>query len=189
MARSSTTPAISAESLVGTALVILQDFGLADLSMRRVAGQLGVQPSALYWHVPDKQSLLAWVCNRLLDGVDAPELTGHWRADVRSRTLALHAALLSTRDAAELTASVLALGTGGHRLRELIFEAAAPAASAPASATAPDPAVLTEATVALLIGDAMITQQRRQAELLGILSTEPASSLPDFSARLDLLLS
>lgn len=187
MARSSTTPAISAESLIGAAQGILQEYGLADLSMRRVAAQLGVQPSALYWHVPDKQSLLAWVCNRILDDVDAPGLTGDWRADVRARARALHAALLATRDAAELTASVVALGTGGQRLRQLMHDAADQPDPSDTD-TQPNTAVLTDALVALLLGDAMITQQRRQAELLGILPTESESSTPGFSARLDLLL-
>lgn len=195
MARHSTTPAISVESLVGTALQILQDYGLADLSMRRVAGQLGVQPSALYWHVPDKQSLLALVCDRILDDVATPELTGDWRDDVRTRALLLHDALLATRDAAELTASVVALGTGGHRLRELIHDAAAPSSqpSQPEEPEQPaDTAVLIDALVALLLGDAMIAQQRSQAQHLGLLPPEPevedTSVSVDFSARLALLL-
>ena len=47
--------------MVDAAVGILQDFGMGDLYMRRVAAVLGVQASALYWHVPDKQSLLARV--------------------------------------------------------------------------------------------------------------------------------
>ncbi|MGO1181615.1 MAG: TetR family transcriptional regulator [Micrococcaceae bacterium] len=198
MARHSTTPAISVESLVGTALQILQDYGLADLSMRRVAGQLGVQPSALYWHVPDKQSLLALVCDRILDDVAVPELTGDWRDDVRTRALLLHDALLVTRDAAELTASVVALGTGGHRLRELIHDAAG-GSSQPGQPEEPeqpeqpaDTAVLIDALVALLLGDAMIAQQRSQAQRLGLLPPEPelehTSASVDFSSRFALLL-
>ncbi|MBD4209720.1 TetR family transcriptional regulator, partial [Xanthomonas citri pv. citri] len=52
-------PRLTAQDVVDAAVGILQDFGMGDLSMRRVAAVLGVQASALYWHVPDKQSLLA----------------------------------------------------------------------------------------------------------------------------------
>lgn len=41
------------------AMAILDEFGLADLTMRRLATSLGVQPGALYWHFPNKQTLLA----------------------------------------------------------------------------------------------------------------------------------
>ena len=38
---------------------ILIDHSLADLSMRRLATEVGVRPNALYWHFPNKQTLLA----------------------------------------------------------------------------------------------------------------------------------
>lgn len=149
--------------------------------MRRVAGQLDVQPSALYWHVKDKQSLLALVCDQLLADLEVPELTGCWRDDVRTRALLLHQALLEVRDAAELTASVVALGTGGHRMRELISVAAEPAPDAPE--------LLTDAAVSLLLGDAMIAQQRAQAEQLGLVQpAQPAQPAGQFAQLLSLLL-
>ena len=57
---------LTAEDVVDAAVGILQDFGMGDLSMRRVAAVLGVQASALYWHVPDKQTLLARVADRIV---------------------------------------------------------------------------------------------------------------------------
>ena len=59
-------PRLTAQDVVDAAVGILQDFGMGDLSMRRVAAVLGVQASALYWHVPDKQSLLARVADRIV---------------------------------------------------------------------------------------------------------------------------
>ena len=50
--------ALTKRAVVEAAGAILDEFGLADLSMRRVADVLGVQPGALYYHVPNKQSLL-----------------------------------------------------------------------------------------------------------------------------------
>ena len=49
---------LSRERIVDAAFSVLRDYGLADLSMRRLAKELGVQAGALYWHVPSKQDLL-----------------------------------------------------------------------------------------------------------------------------------
>jgi TetR/AcrR family transcriptional regulator, tetracycline repressor protein len=56
-----------------TALDILTRFGLADLSMRRLARELDVQVGALYWHVKNKQELLVGVAARLLSGLDGAD--------------------------------------------------------------------------------------------------------------------
>ncbi|TLP71184.1 TetR family transcriptional regulator [Nesterenkonia sphaerica] len=60
------------EQVEATAVDILTRFGLADLSMRRLARELDVQVGALYWHVKNKQELLVGVATRLLDGIAIP---------------------------------------------------------------------------------------------------------------------
>ncbi|HQV19906.1 MAG TPA: helix-turn-helix domain-containing protein, partial [Gordonia sp. (in: high G+C Gram-positive bacteria)] len=53
---------------------ILAEHSLADLSMRRLATELGVRPNALYWHFTDKQTLLAALADDILGGIPpAPE--------------------------------------------------------------------------------------------------------------------
>ncbi|WP_233189149.1 TetR/AcrR family transcriptional regulator, partial [Subtercola sp. Z020] len=52
--------------VVDAALRILDDQGLPDLTMRHLAAALDVQPSALYWHFPNKQTLLAAVADRIV---------------------------------------------------------------------------------------------------------------------------
>lgn len=86
---------------------ILDEFGLADLSMRRIATSLGVHPGALYWHVDNKQTLLAVLAEEVLAGLDAP-------ADSRDDTLIawcteLRDRLLAHRDGADLVSSVLSM--------------------------------------------------------------------------------
>ena len=58
--------ALSREAIVDAGLAILDEYGLGDLSMRRVADALGVQAGALYYHVPNKQSLLAAIADEIL---------------------------------------------------------------------------------------------------------------------------
>ena len=136
-------------------LRLLTDHGLADVSMRRVAKEFDVAVSALYWHVKDKQSLLGAMVDALLDDIRFHLPTGDWRADLTARAELLYDTILHTRDAAELTTSVLALGTGGTKLRESLAE------------VSPD-TVTTDAIMSLLIGHATLHQQRMQAQAMGV---------------------
>jgi TetR/AcrR family transcriptional regulator, tetracycline repressor protein len=49
---------LSKAVIVQAALDVLDEAGLEGLTVRAVAGRLGVQAPALYWHVRDKQQLL-----------------------------------------------------------------------------------------------------------------------------------
>ncbi|UVI37770.1 TetR family transcriptional regulator [Brevibacterium spongiae] len=78
---------------------ILSRYGLGDLSMRRLARELEVQPSALYWHVKDKQSLLVLISKSLKAEVDARcPVT----ADPLAAALSMREVLLKYRDGAEI---------------------------------------------------------------------------------------
>lgn len=99
--------ALTRNAILTTALGILDDYGLADLSMRRIAGSLGAAPAALYWHFANKQSLLAGLAAGMLAGLSGPdglraESLTSWCIDLRDR-------LLAHRDGAELVSSVLAM--------------------------------------------------------------------------------
>jgi TetR/AcrR family tetracycline transcriptional repressor len=59
--------ALTRERILETALEILSAYGLGDLSMRRLAAELDVAPGALYYHVRNKQELLAQLAHRLLE--------------------------------------------------------------------------------------------------------------------------
>ena len=87
---------LSAESITTTALDVLSRYGLGDLSMRRLARELDVQPSALYWHVKNKQDLLVLIAKQICAEVDARCPAS---ADPLVATLAL---LLRFRDGAEI---------------------------------------------------------------------------------------
>ncbi|MCT1368062.1 TetR/AcrR family transcriptional regulator [Kocuria sp. HSID16901] len=58
--------ALTQERILSTALSLLSEYGLGDLSMRRVASELGVAPGALYYHVKNKQELLTLLAERML---------------------------------------------------------------------------------------------------------------------------
>ena len=91
--------ALTAGSITTTALDILSRYGLGDLSMRRLARELDVQPSALYWHVKDKQELFVLIATRMNAEVDArcPSTS-----DPLVTAMALRDILLTYRDGAEI---------------------------------------------------------------------------------------
>lgn len=100
--------------VVAAALAILDQYGIADLTMRRLAERLGVQPGALYWHTPNKQTLLAAVSDVIVGEVPLPAGAGDdWRAWLGDWAHGLRATLLSHRDGAELVATTQATGLGG----------------------------------------------------------------------------
>ena len=57
---------LSRERITQAALELLSGYGLADVSMRRVASSLGVAPGALYWHIANKQELLASLAEHIV---------------------------------------------------------------------------------------------------------------------------
>ena len=105
---------LSQERIVGHALEILDSYGLADLTMRRLGDGLGVRASALYWHVPNKQSLLALVADAMVQQVPQPAVDIPWRAALVMWLGALRSSLLSHRDSAELCAAARASGLTKH---------------------------------------------------------------------------
>ena len=94
------------------ALEVLDRHGLADLSMRRLAADLGVQPSALYWHFANKQALLAAVADEVLRRGARPVPDGPWAERVTAFAHQLRDAMLAYRDGAELVATAQAFGLG-----------------------------------------------------------------------------
>ncbi|XVX20464.1 TetR/AcrR family transcriptional regulator C-terminal domain-containing protein [Actinomycetota bacterium] len=116
--------AITRAEILRTARSIVASYGLGDLTMRRLATELGVQPSALYWHVDNKQALLAQIADELLAAVPEPSSRRRWDRQVTQFAGDLRATLLAQRDGAEIvTASRAAsLGTSdlGKRLEEVL---------------------------------------------------------------------
>ncbi|AIY00131.1 hypothetical protein ART_0532 [Arthrobacter sp. PAMC 25486] len=98
--------ALTREQIVDAAMTILRDYGLADLSMRRLARDLEVQPGALYWHIKNKQDLLTVLAGMILDAVGEAASLHEWAVSIRT-------ALLSVRDGAEVVALAHVLAPEG----------------------------------------------------------------------------
>ncbi|KOU45191.1 GntR family transcriptional regulator [Streptomyces sp. WM6378] len=71
--------ALSREAVVATAVRIADAEGLAGLSMRRVAGDLGTSTMALYRHVPSKGDLVRLMTDVGFGEAHPGRPTGDWR--------------------------------------------------------------------------------------------------------------
>jgi len=96
--------------VVATAAAILDNYGIADLTMRRLARELDVTPGALYWHFANKQELLGAVADRVLAPACADIPPAGWAKRIEVACLALRNALLSHTDGAELVSGSFAAG-------------------------------------------------------------------------------
>lgn len=170
------------EGVLDAAIAILDEYGLADLTMRRLATSLGVQPGALYWHFPNKQSLLGAVADRLLEPVDAPLEAATWDDQLARLAHRLRDALLSHRDGAELVSATYASRLTTSRARERLVSACLRAGMARADAELAGYTLLY-----YVLGQTVDEQSRMQMDSAGAL-TEDASPLfenPDATARFD----
>lgn len=83
-------PVLSREAVLGKALEIADAEGLAAVTIRRIAGEFGVTPMAMYWHFANKEELLAALGQSLWNSVQVPS-----EASLRELLAILVAALRS----------------------------------------------------------------------------------------------
>lgn len=73
-------PNLSAEKVRATALRLIEEEGLDELSTRKLGRALGVEAMAIYWYYPSKEALLDAVVDLLISKMDpdAMEVQGEW---------------------------------------------------------------------------------------------------------------
>jgi TetR/AcrR family tetracycline transcriptional repressor len=164
--------------VVEAATTLLDSYGIADLTMRRLARELNVSPGALYWHFGNKQQLLGAVADRILESVD--DVPAGWRDRIAGICNRLRDALLSHTDGAELVSASFAAGQSQamagvlHRLTEAAEDAG----------VEPTHAELAARTVVYyVLGFTADEQSRLQWDAAGALPEEQSVLTEDPSAR------
>jgi AcrR family transcriptional regulator len=166
--------------VVDKAVDVLDRFGLADLTMRRLGAELGVQPSALYHHFANKQSLLAAVADEILARSTWPA-SGSWEERATGICSVLRDALLAYRDGAEVVATVWSFGLGGAYPHDALLEALR---EARLGELAP---VAARTLLHYVYGHAVDEQTHLQAASVGAIEDEPRES-SDFETGLGLVM-
>src|SRR3982074_1023831 len=85
--------------VVRAALVLLDEVGLDDLTMRRLAERLGVKAASLYRHVRNKDELLALLGDEISGEISIVPSTGTWREQLIEMARRVRRGLLVHRDA------------------------------------------------------------------------------------------
>jgi TetR/AcrR family transcriptional regulator, tetracycline repressor protein len=162
--------------VVAAATAILDSYGIADLTMRRLARELEVTPGALYWHFANKQQLLGAVADRILRPARAELPPAAWRERIARLGARLRDALLSHTDGAELVSASFAAGQSGA-MTQILARLADAAAEAGAD---PEHAELAARTVVYyVLGFTADEQSRLQWDAAGALgaTSDPAAAL------------
>ncbi len=90
-------PALTRERIVAEAVALADESGLAALSMRALAGRLGVEAMSLYHHVPHKDALLDAMVDAVFAEFHSPAPGGPWREELRRRSVVGREVLLRHR--------------------------------------------------------------------------------------------
>jgi AcrR family transcriptional regulator len=86
-------PLLSTAQIVAAALAVIDADGLEQLSMRRLATELGVRAGSLYRHVKTKDDLLHEAANEIMKQVDVSGFEAGWPVGLRTWARSLRAAL------------------------------------------------------------------------------------------------
>jgi AcrR family transcriptional regulator len=95
--RSARRPPLSRERVLRTAIALADERGVGELTMRKLAKELGVEAMSLYNHVANKDDLLDGMIDIVFGEIEPPAAGGDWRAELRKRAVSTRAALLRHR--------------------------------------------------------------------------------------------
>ena len=97
-AESSSTRAsarLTREGIVTAAVDLADRDGLAALSMRRLAQHLGVDPMSIYYHVRDKDALLAAMVDSVAASIKTTDKSGTWTVRLKDLIMGARETMLS----------------------------------------------------------------------------------------------
>ncbi|MBF6364115.1 TetR/AcrR family transcriptional regulator C-terminal domain-containing protein [Nocardia puris] len=110
MPKSAERAPLSRERVLRAALRYADEHGLAALSMRKLAQELGVEAMSLYNHVAGKDDLLDGLADLVVAEIAVPEIGGDWKAAMRARAHSARAALRAHPWASGLISSRVIVG-------------------------------------------------------------------------------
>jgi AcrR family transcriptional regulator len=108
-------PRLSRERLMDAAIRLADAGGIGQLSMRRLAQELGVEAMSLYYHVANKDDLMNGIADRVVGEIELPAADAAWKPALRRLALSAYEAFTRHPWAASLVLS--GAGTTPARVR------------------------------------------------------------------------
>ena len=113
---------ISREAIVTAAVELLDREGLAALSMRRLAEELGTGAASLYWHVGSKDGLLDLVFDHVIGEGQVPDPDPrHWQEQLKDVARAQRAATLRHPYIVRISIGRIPMGPNALRYSERVL--------------------------------------------------------------------
>ena len=113
---------LSREQIVETALAILDRDGLAELSMRKIADELGTGPASLYWHVGNKDELLDLVLDRVIGELEPPDADpDRWVEQLKTVARDMRDGIRRHRDIVRISMGRFPVGPNALRFSERVL--------------------------------------------------------------------
>ncbi|SHN12083.1 TetR/AcrR family transcriptional regulator [Actinacidiphila paucisporea] len=130
-------PLLSRDRIVTAALALIDGEGLAALSTRRLAAELGVSGPSLYNHFATKEAILDAVADAVVDQVDLSMFGGDrdWRQALLDWGRSYRAALTEHPNIVPFLATGPGLRPAGLRMADAVFGGMVEAGWPPAQAT------------------------------------------------------
>ncbi|MFH8729426.1 TetR/AcrR family transcriptional regulator [Streptomyces termitum] len=130
------------DRIVAASVRMLDEGGLAKLSMRRLAAELGVTAMSLYWYVDTKDDIIEYALDTAYGEVDlaAVDAAGDWRARIRVLARQYRAMLVRHPWISPCAGSYLNVGpcsiAVGTKIQEAIRDAGLPLRRQPSATSA-----------------------------------------------------
>ena len=90
---SATRPRLSRERVLQGAVAVADAGGIASLTIRSLAAELGVKPMAVYHHVANKEEILDGIVDIVFSEIELPTIGGEWHNEMRRRAASAREAM------------------------------------------------------------------------------------------------
>jgi AcrR family transcriptional regulator len=113
---------LSQEAIVDAALAVLDERGVAALSMRAVADRLGTGPASLYAHVENKEEMLGLLIDRVALTIPRPVVgAAPWQDQLKDVIRNIRASFAAHRDLAQANLGTIPTGPNALALMDAMM--------------------------------------------------------------------
>ncbi|MGH3870216.1 MAG: TetR/AcrR family transcriptional regulator [Pseudonocardiaceae bacterium] len=175
-------PPLSRPRIVRVALQLVDEKGLAALTMRALATELEVSPMALYNHVRDKDELVDLMVDLMLGEVDCSATEGDWVTQLRTLVHSYHQALAAHHQLARIYSARVRIGPHGLLVINRTIELLLQGGFSPAEAADAFFALYTYAAGFHQMGHIAPLRDTASQDEIGYYSALPAERVPSIQA-------